>query len=149
MKKYFYYCSALTFIIFVIVTVVIINLKTEVSWELIAKNDTFYLTNSKYEIEVFSSGGAPEFIEQHKLEKYPGIILLIYHSGVAGTFNSITIHRAVIFDKKTGTGIGDYPYKYFTNGKLLPDGPEWTFGVDNILIKDPCSSLDTEVSLRY
>ena len=65
------------------------------------------------------------------------IDLLIYESGDTGTQVIITELRAVVFNKKTGKALADFPWKYISRQKdREPIQPRWTLLPDSIKVED-------------
>lgn len=75
--------------------------------------------------------------------------VIVYYSGVAGTFNIVEVSYAVIFDKKARQFIGDYPwaYKSQTNAKKPMPNPKWNITEKSIIITDEQTDLNKTVEL--
>ncbi|MCP4913332.1 MAG: hypothetical protein GY909_09440 [Oligoflexia bacterium] len=126
--------------------------KTE--WKSILFNDQFYIENIKNADLRFPMQGLnmnPKF-EGKVVKKTDRISLIIYVSGEAGTSEIIRETRAIVFDKKEGKFLGDFPYKYFSksknpNKKKFPQ-PKWVVRSDMVSIIDKQTGLNKTIPLK-
>lgn len=75
-------------------------------------------------------------VVSHKRHKFIDIIR--YDAGEHGTSQIVRIHRAVLFDTRSGEILGDFPVQYSVAGaKVQPAQPKWTDTKTEISIYDP------------
>ena len=120
-------------------------------WKIITDDSgKSYLQNkniSQKKFEIKKAMGKSNFIRAKKINKE--YQLLIYVSGVAGTSNIVQLTNAAIFNTKTKSIIGDYPYAYIslTENKKIAQ-PKWIIKKNEILIKDESIDLNKKIILK-
>ncbi len=76
--------------------------------------------------------------------------IIIYYTGMAGTFKLVDIYYGQIYNRKTKKFLGDYPWKYKSQNnpnEKLPQ-PKWEIGSKSISISDEQTALKTIVKLN-
>jgi hypothetical protein len=120
-------------------------------WSVIQNDGDFFLqhdTDNTLKLQIFSAGGLPHFEKTIPIQQNADIVLLEYYSGAAGTSSIISIYNAVIFNTKTQSSLGDFPYRYvFHDDRVIPQ-PQWDFYQDRIEIQDEESATSVSIPLR-
>ncbi|GAB4011815.1 MAG: hypothetical protein Fur0010_06820 [Bdellovibrio sp.] len=114
--------------------------------QIVSFGEGFKLKYQDKEYDVVISGGTPSF---KKVLDYPGpgVKLLVYFSGTAGTFRPIDIERAIVLDRKTGVNYGDYPYSYRPiDGTTYPQ-PKWEFKKKSVTIVDETFEINKVINI--
>ncbi|MCO4793341.1 MAG: hypothetical protein KC493_06510 [Bacteriovoracaceae bacterium] len=92
--------------------------------------------------------GKSKIIETRALGKKHELI--IYFTGMAGTFKLVDIYYAIIYDKSKKKFLGDYPWKYkgHNNSKMRLPQPKWDIKADHIIITDEQTDLKKTINLN-
>ena len=144
----------LIFIISFISLNIFANNIVQQNWKVLIFNDDYYIQNNidpEIRQKLISSGGEPKVLNYIN-NKDPNISIIIYYSGSAGTSTIIGITRALIYNKKSGKFLGDFPYSYVIEGPEFKKNqkitqPKWTFKPGIINIKD--KSIDLYQTVKY
>lgn len=120
-------------------------------WKIVGKDGDFWLQHTVYSSvknPITKRTGKSSVLETKNVGEHHEII--IYYSGMAGTFKLVDIYYAQMYNKKTQKFLGDYPWEYKShddpNGKLPQ--PKWEIGKDSISISDEQTALRTVVKLN-
>jgi hypothetical protein len=113
-------------------------------WKVIESEsgDQFVASNLELKFDrvpLISAGGTPRVLEVKEVVGQPGLKLVRYRSGVAGTSAKYEIFRSVVMDIKTGRSLGDYPVEYKAVGKApkIQLQPKWEWSPRKLKITDP------------
>lgn len=120
-------------------------------WKIIGSDGDFWLQHTKDKTvknPITKRTGKSSVLETKDVGPHHEII--IYYTGMAGTFKLVDIYYAQIFNKKTKKFLGDYPWEYKgqNNTNLNVHQPKWEIGKDSISISDEQTALKTVVKLN-
>jgi len=120
-------------------------------WKIVGTDGDFWLqhtTDKNVKNPITKRTGKSSVVETKDVGPHHEII--IYYTGMAGTFKLVDIYYAQIFNKKTKKFLGDYPWEYkgHDNTPLEVPQPKWEIGKDSISISDEQTALKTVVKLN-
>jgi hypothetical protein len=107
--------------------------------------------NQKSKVALISDPSGAKLISTNLHKAHPHIELIHYYAGEHGTSQILKLYYAVIYDTKTKKILGNLPEKVEAVG-LRPDEqpaqPAWSETSDKIIVYDPETELNTEISIK-
>ncbi|TNF02588.1 MAG: hypothetical protein EP326_03050 [Deltaproteobacteria bacterium] len=120
-------------------------------WKIVGEEGDFWLqstTDSKTKNLITKRTGESKVISTKDVGEDHEII--VYYTGMAGTFKLVDIYYAQIFNKKTKKFLGDYPWEYKSQNnpdEKLPQ-PKWEIGTKSISISDEQTTIQKVIQLN-
>jgi hypothetical protein len=120
-------------------------------WKIVGEEGDFWLqstSDSKTKNLITKRTGESKVIKTKDVGKDHEII--VYYTGMAGTFKLVDIYYAQIFNKKSKKFLGDYPWEYKSQNnpnEKLPQ-PKWEIGTKSISISDEQTSIQKVIQLN-
>lgn len=100
-------------------------------------------------VELLIAGGEPRILEWSLAPRNPGIGMLTYDAGTAGTSAFYRITRRALIDRSTGALIRDLPLRIDAIGNAPPtDQPRWTWGDGYVLHEDSPGEEPLRIEFR-
>ena len=121
------------------------------NWRIIGKNGEFWLQHAVHlnvKAPITKRTGKSSVLESKSVGKDHEII--IYYTGMSGTFRLVDIYYAQIYDKRAKKFLGDYPWKYKSRGdnKAKLPQPKWKIGKNSISISEEQTDLKPVIKLN-
>lgn len=100
------------------------------------------------QIKVHSDPLGARLISVVPHKRHGAIDVIQYDSGEHGTNQIVRVYRAVLFDTRSATILGDFPLRYVGKGaKVQPQQPAWTDSDSGISIFDPETGTTDEIEV--
>ena len=85
-------------------------------------------------IKMYTLSGEVSLLKVEHPEEAPHLSIVHYYAGAAGTSQIVRSYRAVVYDTKTQTFLGQAPIKHELNGE--EKAAKWEFFKDKIVVTD-------------
>ena len=139
-------------LIFILLFIPYITTNADIKdWKIVGEEGDFWLqstSDSKTKNLITKRTGESKVIKTKDVGKDHEII--VYYTGMAGTFKLVDIYYAQIFNKKSKKFLGDYPLEYKSQNnpnEKLPQ-PKWEIGTKSISISDEQTSIQKVIQLN-
>lgn len=86
-------------------------------------------------IKMYTLSGEISLLKVEHPEEAPYISIIHYYAGAAGTSQIVRSYRAVVYNTKTQTFLGQAAIKHELNGE--EQLAKWTYHKDKIVVEDP------------
>lgn len=86
-------------------------------------------------IKIYTLSGEPSILKVEHPEEAPHLSVIHYYAGAAGTSQIVRSYRAVVYNTKTQTFLGQAAVKHESNGEVKK--AKWSYSEDKIVIDDP------------